>query len=166
MVIPTAAILCHTLKGPPMASNNRTDRSSICLSIFRPAFKVQYFDFGWWYSNHTWTVSSSMGCSHFTDITLPWRWGGSECRTYRVLSYFDFFCRRRRPCFTNACLVFFLNIFSISVYLYLCVNVMLLLDFICTGIASCEERKSSEKFKMKIYVSSEPAALSIESLRL
>ena len=34
--------------------------------------KVQYLKFGWSYSNQTWTVSSSMGCSHFTDIPCPW----------------------------------------------------------------------------------------------
>ena len=33
--------------------------------------KVQYLKFGWWYSNQTWTVSSSMGSSHFIDTTCP-----------------------------------------------------------------------------------------------
>ena len=33
--------------------------------------KVQYLKFGWSYSNHTWTVSSSMGSPHFTDILCP-----------------------------------------------------------------------------------------------
>ena len=34
--------------------------------------KVQYLKFGWWYSNRKWTVSSSIGSSHFTDIKCPW----------------------------------------------------------------------------------------------
>ena len=34
--------------------------------------KVQYLKFGWSYSHQTWTVSSSKGCSHFTDIGCPW----------------------------------------------------------------------------------------------
>ena len=38
--------------------------------------KVQYLKFGWSYSNQTYTLSSSKGCSHFTDITCPWGWGG------------------------------------------------------------------------------------------
>ena len=53
--------------------------SSVCLSVrlfvsplFRLACKVQYLKFGWWHSNQTWTVSSSMGSSHFTDITCSW----------------------------------------------------------------------------------------------
>ena len=33
--------------------------------------KLQYLKFGWWYSNQTWTVSSSMGFSHFIDSTCP-----------------------------------------------------------------------------------------------
>ena len=41
-------------------------RNSIPLTI-----KVQYLKFGWWYNYQTWTVSSSKGCSHFTDITRP-----------------------------------------------------------------------------------------------
>ena len=36
---------------------------------------MQYLKFGWWYSNQTWTVSSSMGYSHFIDIPCPWGWG-------------------------------------------------------------------------------------------
>ena len=47
-------------------------RNSVPLTI-----KVQYLKFGWWYNYQTWTVSSSKGCSHFTDITRPWGvgWG-------------------------------------------------------------------------------------------
>ena len=47
----------------------------VCLSVRNSVpltNKVQYLKFGWWYSNQTWTVSSSMGSSHFTDITCPW----------------------------------------------------------------------------------------------
>ena len=36
----------------------------------------QSLKFGWSYSNQTWTVSSSKGSSHFTEITCPWGWGG------------------------------------------------------------------------------------------
>ena len=52
---------------------------SVCLSVRNSVpltNKVQYLKFGWSYSNQTWTVSSSMGSSHFTDITCPWGWGG------------------------------------------------------------------------------------------
>ena len=38
--------------------------------------KVQYLKFRWSYSNQTWTVTSSKGNSHFTDITCPLGWGG------------------------------------------------------------------------------------------
>ena len=46
-------------------------RNSVPLSN-----KVQYFKFGWGYIHQTWTVSSSKGCSHSSDITCPWGWGG------------------------------------------------------------------------------------------
>ena len=54
-------------------------RPSVCPSVrnsFLLTNKVQYLKFGWLYSNQTWTVSSSMGFSHFTDITCPCGWGG------------------------------------------------------------------------------------------
>ena len=57
---------------------------SICLSFRNSDLlikKKHYLKCGWSYSNQTWTVSSSKGCSHFTDITCPWGWGGSKCRT-------------------------------------------------------------------------------------
>ena len=38
--------------------------------------KVPYLKFVWSYSNQTWTVSLSNGCSHFNDITCPLGWGG------------------------------------------------------------------------------------------
>ena len=79
------------LKGPPGASSNRIVCPSVLLSV-RPSVhpsvrssvrnsvpltnKVQYLKFWWSYSNQTWTVSSSMGSSHFTDITCPLGWGG------------------------------------------------------------------------------------------
>ena len=70
------------LKGPPGASSVWI----FCLSVrpfVRPSVrnsvplinKVQYLKFGWVNSYQTWTVSSSKGCSHFTDITCPWGWG-------------------------------------------------------------------------------------------
>ena len=73
------------LKGPPGASSNQIVRLSVCLSVCPSVCnsvlltnKVQYFKFGWSYSNQTWTVSSYMGSSHFTDITCPWGWGGAK----------------------------------------------------------------------------------------
>ena len=63
------------LKGPPGASSNWILRLSVRLFVRNsiPLLnKVQYFKFRWWYSSHTWTVSPSMGCSHFTDIPCPW----------------------------------------------------------------------------------------------
>ena len=53
-------------------------------------FKVQYFKFGWSYSNQTWTESPSMDCSHFNDITCPWGWGRVKIWYLEILSYFDF----------------------------------------------------------------------------
>ena len=77
------------LKGLPGASSNQivrlSVRLSVCLSICPSVRysvpltnKVQYLKFGWWYSNQNWTVSSSMGSSHFTDITCPWGWGRGQ----------------------------------------------------------------------------------------
>ena len=45
--------------------------SSVCLSVSPSIIPSQ---FGWSYSNQTWTVRSSKGCSYFTDITCPWGW--------------------------------------------------------------------------------------------
>ena len=67
--------------------------------------KVQYLKFWWWYSNRTWTVSSSMGFSHFTDITCPWGWGGVKMWDLEIFAIFQLCCRRGHPCFTNTCLV-------------------------------------------------------------
>ena len=53
-------------------------RLSVCpfvLNSLPLTNKEQYLKFGWWYSNQTWTVSSSMGSAHFTAITCPWGWG-------------------------------------------------------------------------------------------
>ena len=36
--------------------------------------KVQYLKLWWSYSNQTWTVSSYIVCSHFTDIPCPRGW--------------------------------------------------------------------------------------------
>ena len=71
----------RVLKGPP---GHLVIGSSVCLSVRNSVpitNKVQYLKFGWWYSNQTWTVSSSMVSSHFTDITCPWGGAGSICRT-------------------------------------------------------------------------------------
>ena len=71
------------LKGPPGASSVWIVCPSVCRSVCRSVRnsvplinKVQYLKFGWSYSNQTWIVSSSKGCSHFTDITCPWGLGG------------------------------------------------------------------------------------------
>ena len=71
------------LKGLLGASSNRIVHPSVCLSVHlsvrnsvRLTNKLQYLKFGWSYSNQTWTVSSSIGSSHFTDIPYPWGWGG------------------------------------------------------------------------------------------
>ena len=88
------------LKDPPGTSSNRivcpSVRPSVCLSVCPSVRysapltnKVQYLKFGWWYNPQTWTVSSSMGSSHFTDITCPGDGAGSKCSTPRFLPYFD-----------------------------------------------------------------------------
>ena len=107
------------LKGPPGASNNRIVRPSVhpsvclsvCLSVRNSVpltNKVQYLKFWWWYSNHTWAVSSSMGFTHFTDIICPWGWGGVRMLDLEDFAIFWLCCRRGHPCFTNTCLVPFL----------------------------------------------------------
>ena len=81
------------LKGPPGASSNRIVCPSVCLSVRNSVpliHKVQYLKFGWLYSNQTWTVSSSKGFSHFTDITCPWGWGGVNIWNLEILPYLDF----------------------------------------------------------------------------
>ena len=72
-------------------------RPSVCPSVSLSVrnsvpltFKVQYFKFGWSYSNQTWTESPSMDCSHFTDITCPWGWGRVQIWDLEILPYFDF----------------------------------------------------------------------------
>ena len=85
-----------SLNDPPGTSSNRIVCPSVCLSVCPSVRnsapltnKVQYLKFGWWYSPQTWTVSSSMGSSHFTDITCPGDGAVSKCRTSRFLPYFD-----------------------------------------------------------------------------
>ena len=74
------------LKGPSGAFRNRIVRLStrlfVCNSV-QLTNKVQYLKLRWSYSNQTWTVSSSKGCWHFTDITCPWSGMGSKGRTCR-----------------------------------------------------------------------------------
>ena len=53
-------------------------------------FKVQYLKFGWSYSNKTWTVSSSKGYSHFTDIPCPCGRVRVKIWDLGILPYFDF----------------------------------------------------------------------------
>ena len=79
------------LKGPPGHLVIRSSvRLSVRPSIIPPHLHLQYLKFGWSYNNHTWTVSSSKGCSPFTDIACPWRWGGVKIWDQEILSYFDF----------------------------------------------------------------------------
>ena len=89
------------LKGPPGASSVWIVCPSVRLSVrlfvrlsvrnsVPLTFKVQYFKFGWSYSNQTWTESPSMDCSHFTDITCPWGWGRVKIWDLEILPYFDF----------------------------------------------------------------------------
>ena len=63
------------LKGPSGAASNRIVCLSVCLSVIPSRLQTKC-KFGWWYSNQTWIVSSSIGSSHFTDISCPWGWGG------------------------------------------------------------------------------------------
>ena len=84
-------------------------RLSVRLSVHNSVpltNKVQYLKFGWSYSNQTWTVSSSKGCSHFTDITCPWGWSGVKMYDLEIFAIVWICCRRGHPCFTNTCLVF------------------------------------------------------------
>ena len=67
--------------------------------------KVQYFQFGWWYSNQTWTVSSSIHSSQFTDITCPLASGGFKMLDLEIFAIFWLCCHRGHLCFTNTCLV-------------------------------------------------------------
>ena len=89
-------------------------RLSVCPSVRNSVpliNKVQYLKFGWSYSNHTWTVSSSKGCSHFTDITFPWGMGRGQNVGLRDFAIVWLCCRRGHPCFTNTCLVWNLKLF-------------------------------------------------------
>ena len=68
-------------------------RPFVCLSVRNSVpltFRLQYIKYGWSYSNQTWTVSSSKGCSHLTDITCPLGWGGVKIWHLKILPYFDF----------------------------------------------------------------------------
>ena len=93
------------LKGPPGASSvwivRLSVRPSVCLSVCLSVCpsvrnsvplinKVQYLKCGWSYSNQTWTVSSSKGFSHFTDIPCPWGLGGVKIWDLEILPYLDF----------------------------------------------------------------------------
>ena len=102
------------LKGPLGASSNRIVRPSVCLSVCPSVClsvcnsvpitnKVQYLKFGWWYSSQTWTVSSSMGSSHFTDIPCP-RGGigrGQNVGLGDFCHILTLFNRRGHQCFAN-----------------------------------------------------------------
>ena len=83
-------------------------RPSVCLSVLNSvplSNKVQYLKFGWRYSNQTWTVASSMGSSHFTDITCPRGLDGVKILDLEIFAIFWLCSRQGHPCFTNTCLV-------------------------------------------------------------
>ena len=80
--------LCFTHSGFVMPRARKVRRvhlvigSSVCPTVrLSVRYSVpltnnmQYLKFGWWYSNQTWTVTPSIGSSHFNDITRPWGWG-------------------------------------------------------------------------------------------
>ena len=90
---------------------------SVCLSVCPPVcpsvcnsvpltIKVQYLKFGWWYNYQTWTVSSSKGCSHFTDITRPWGVGQGQNVGLRDFCHNWTLLPPGHTCFTNTFLVF------------------------------------------------------------
>ena len=102
-------------------------RLSVCPPVRNSVplkFKVQYLKFGWSYSNQTWTVSSSKGCSHIT-FSLCQHVGGNLCLDYMPFNYervvveviywhhmplgvgpgqnLELCCRCLHPCLTNTC---------------------------------------------------------------
>ena len=92
------------MKGPPGTSSNRIGCPSVCLSVIPSRLQtVLYLKFGLWFSNQTWTVSSSMGSSHFIHNTCPWGWGQNG--GLRDFAIFWLCCCWGHPCFTNTCLV-------------------------------------------------------------
>ena len=81
-------------------------RLSVCLFVRNSVpltDKVQYLKFGWSCSYQTWTVSSSMGSLHFTDIPCPWGVGRGKNVGLRDFAIFWLCCCRGHPCFTNTC---------------------------------------------------------------
>ena len=116
-----------SLTGPP-SSSNRIVRPSVRLSVRNSiplTNKVQYSKFGWWYSNQTWNVSSSMGFSHFTDITCPWGLGQNVgLRVFHILTLL----LPGHPCFTNTCLVFVLSVCLSVVNFNICYNFWIVKD--------------------------------------
>ena len=83
---------------------------SFCLSII-PSHLQTKSNIGWWYSNQNWAVISSMGSSHFTDITCPRGWAGSKFRT-EIFAIFWLICCQGHLRFSKTYLVV-LWIFSI-----------------------------------------------------
>ena len=79
--------------------------SSVRLSVRNSApliNEVQYIKFGWSYSNQTRTVSSSKGCSHLTDITCYWGWGGVKMQDLEIFAIASVtFLPPGHLCFTN-----------------------------------------------------------------
>ena len=105
-------------------------RMSVCISV-PLTNKVQYLMFWWWYSNQTWTVSSSGISSHFTDITCSWGRAGSKCRT-EMFAIFWLCCRWGHPCFTNTCLVFILFIYLFLFYFSFRSSVVWISEYLCS----------------------------------
>ena len=69
---------------------------------------MQYLKFRWSYRNQTWTVSSSKGCSHLTDIPCPWVGRGQNVGL-RDFCHILTLLPPGHPCFTNTCPAFFYN---------------------------------------------------------
>ena len=111
---------CPRLEGPPGAASNWIVRLFVCPSVRNSILlsnKEQYFKFGWWYSNQTWTVSPSMDCSHFTDIPCPWEWGwGQNEGLKRFLPYFNFVATGVISVFLKHMSSFFLQCDCATVY--------------------------------------------------
>ena len=98
------AVYCIFMPWPERFAQGHLEiGSSVCLSIRNSVpftNKKQYLKFGRWYSNQTWTVSSSMGSSHFTDmIHLPPGLDGVKMYDLEIFAIFWLCCCRAHLCF-------------------------------------------------------------------
>ena len=113
--------ICYApgLKGLSGTSSNRIVHLSVRNSV-PLTNQVQYLKFGCWYSNQTWTVSSSMDCSHFTDITCPWGWGWVRILDLKIFAIFWLSCHwgasqflKHMSCFYLIFKIFYFRFFFI-----------------------------------------------------